>query len=86
MSKPVSRGHSITDEEIAAHDDQRDMGQSGWSSLRTLYAEQFQGVVLDAVGGTGIYASALEASGLDVVLADMDESMLAAAGRRAEPA
>lgn len=86
MGEQAADGLSMTDAEIAAHDDQRDIGESGWSSLRALYAEEFEGTVLDAGGGTGIYASALDAAGLDVVLADVDERMLAAARGRDMPA
>lgn len=82
MSRPAGEGRFITDAEIAAHDDQRDVEEAGWSSLRALYSEEFDGTVLDAGGGTGIYATALEASGLDVFLADVDEHMLDTARSR----
>ncbi|GAA1319834.1 class I SAM-dependent methyltransferase [Brachybacterium tyrofermentans] len=86
MSGQAAEDRSMTKAEIAAHDDQRDIGEAGWSSLRALYAEEFDGTVLDAGGGTGIYASALDAAGLDVVLADVDECMLAVARSRGLPA
>ncbi|MGP9683302.1 MULTISPECIES: class I SAM-dependent methyltransferase [unclassified Brachybacterium] len=86
MGGQAAEDCSITHAEIAAHDDQRDIGKAGWASLRALYAEEFDGTVLDAGGGTGIYASALDAAGLDVVLADVDERMLAAARGRGLPA
>lgn len=83
MSGQAAEDRSITDAEIAAHDDQRDIGEAGWASLRALYAEELHGTVLDAGGGTG---AALDAAGLDVVLADVDEHMLAAARGRGLPA
>lgn len=36
MSGQAADDRSMTDAEIAAHDDQRDIGEAGWSSLRAL--------------------------------------------------
>lgn len=50
--------------------------------MRRLYSEQFTGSILDAGGGSGMYAEVLAAAGLDVVIADVDDGMLDAARRR----
>lgn len=74
----------LTPEQIAAHDDQRDLGEPGEAALADAYREVFTGagVVLDAAGGSGAAVRALRAAASDVVILDWSFRMLAAAQGR----
>jgi SAM-dependent methyltransferase len=76
----------LTPEQIAAHDDQRDLGTDAEAALVAAYRGLFGvgGFVLDAGGGSGTAAPALRASGSHVVIADWSFTMLAAAADRAD--
>jgi SAM-dependent methyltransferase len=76
----------LTPEQIAAHDDQRDLGADAEAALVAAYRELFGmgGFVLDAGGGSGLASPALRASGSQVVVADWSFTMLAAAADRAD--
>lgn len=71
----------LTAEQIALHDDQRDLGAAGRTALVRAFGRLFPaaGRVLDAGGGTGWAVPLLEAAGLQAVLADLSADMLAAA-------
>ena len=69
--------------EIAAHDDQRDLGAAGhadlvWAFVRALPARP---LVLDAAGGSGTAVPALQEAGARVVLVDWSSAMLHATGK-----
>ncbi len=83
----VSEGglRELLPEQIAAHDDQRDLGEDGEQALvRALQSVLVPGtVVLDAGGGSGVAVPFLRAAGAQVVLVDWAMSMLQAAAERA---
>lgn len=68
-------------EQIARHDDQRDLGAAGRAGLVRAFGRLFPaaGRVLDAGGGTGWAIWLLREAGLQAVLADLSADMLAAA-------
>lgn len=75
----------LTDAQIAAHDDQRDLGPLGEPALAAAYSDLFgAGLVLDAGGGSGAAAPALRAGGSRVLIVDWSLTMLAAAKGRAD--
>ena len=72
-----------TPEQVAAHDDQRDLGEDGRAALAAAYRDVFAGAgrLLDAGGGSGVAVAALQGAAPMVVLLDWSFSMLAGAGR-----
>jgi SAM-dependent methyltransferase len=81
------RGDQLSEEQIAAHDRQRELGADGERQLIKLFSSVFpaRGVVADVGGGTGVAAPLLAAAGLRGVLLDISSSMLAAAASRGVP-
>lgn len=75
----------LTPEQIAAHDDQRDMSAQGYAALAQAYRQVFVGAsrLLDAGGGSGAAVPALRTAAPVVVLVDWSSTMLAAAAQRA---
>jgi SAM-dependent methyltransferase len=75
----------LTPEQIQAHDDQRDMGDTGYAALATAYSQVFAAAdrLLDAGGGTGLAVPALMAAAPVVVVVDWSRTMLVAAKHRA---
>ena len=77
-----SRGRlELNAAQIAAHDDQRDLGSGGWSRLASAYCRVFRGGsrLLDAGGGSGTAVPALRMAASHVVILDWSQTMLAAA-------
>lgn len=75
----------LTPEQIRAHDDQRDLGESGYAALATAYQRVFSGAerLVDVGGGSGAAVPALSAAAPVVVVVDWSFTMLAAAEERA---
>lgn len=71
----------LTWDQIALHDDQRELGPEGTAALTRAMAALLPagGRVLDAGGGTGWAVPLLHAAGTRPVLADLSPDMLAAA-------
>lgn len=76
----------LTPEQIAAHDDQRDLGEAGEAGLVDAYRQVFPGarLVLDAGGESGAAVLALRAAAKGVVVLDWSFTMLADARGRTE--
>lgn len=74
-------------DQIALHDDQRDLGPAGTAQLVRAFARLLPsgGLVLDAGGGTGWAVPLLRAAGLVPVLVDLSPDMLAAGSGRGVP-
>ena len=75
----------LTPEQIRAHDDQRDMGESGDTALAAAYRRVFADAdrLLDVGGGSGAAVPALSAAAPLVVVVDWSFTMLAVAEARA---
>ena len=82
----VTGAVELTSQQIAAHDDQRDLGPSGSASLSELHRQVFPAGtwLLDAGGGSGAAVQALRASASSVVVLDWSRTMLAAARDRTQ--
>lgn len=72
----------LSESEIAAHDDQREVDGAVVGKLVELLGRHLRGLVLDAGGGSATAQPLLEQAGCEVLVMDLSRPMLAVAHRR----